>query len=244
MVNDVRSFFSNEKALSDHIVYLEGIQRQVAEHMPRAIRRYQDDRAQLERQQLALYRMVHQATQQAAALEDSFPSLRAELDAVPQPSPLPILPPPSAITEAEYEKRMSDMAVATGNVLGRAAVAGLQGNTGLAILGFVAAVAGNVIQFQTMVRQMHNAHGQLKVFAARASQELDELGRAHAEIVLISQTVYERSAHLRQLLVWVKDARRNGTLSPSTMSNPEVRAAIHSLKQCAMLDRMQTARAV
>jgi hypothetical protein len=244
MVNDVRSFFSNEKALSDHLIYLERIQRQVREHLPRALRRYKDDRDQLERQQLALYRMAHQATKQAAALERAFPLLRAELEAVPHPPPLPTLPPPSAITEAEYDKRMSDIAVATGNVLGRAVVAGAQGNTGMAILGFFAAAVGNVIQFQSNVRQMHVAHGEVKVFAARAAQELDQLGRSHAEAVHISQTVYERSAHARQLLLWVKNARANGTLSPNATLSAEGRAAIISLKQCAMLDRIQTARAV
>ena len=212
----------------------------MAEHLPPRLRRYCALRS-LERQQIALSRWS--IGELAAASLRALPSC-GRREAVPQPSPLPTLPPPVAITEAEYDKHMSDMAIATGNVLGRAAVAGAQGSTGAAFLGFVAAVAGNVIQFQTMVRQMHVAHGEVKVFAGRAAQDLDKMGRSHEEAVRVSQTVYERSAHLRKLLIWVKEARANGTLSPAIAPSAEVRAAIISLKHCAMLDRAQTARAV
>ena len=243
MARGVTNFFDNQKTMGEHFAYLEAINRQAAAALPAAVQRYSADREQLEDQQIVLFRMAHQAAKFAARFEAAFPNIKSVLTDVPQPE-LPSLPAlPSILAALDYEKRTSQLEKGSANALARAGLEGARGNLLLAGTAAVAIVAINVIQFQKMVRQMQDDHGKVTTFAARAAADLEELGRAHLDIVTVSRVVHEQSVALHGLLVWAdQQSKANGIAAPG--SEPAIQENIRALKGYSLLSRLQAARAV
>lgn len=170
--------------------------------------------------------------------------IRGELATVPQAN-TPSLPSPLAIVSAARVRRqMGRSGSATTHIASRAITEGVRGNLMFADVALAATTAISVVQFQKLVRQMHDSHGQVATYAARSAREIAELGRAHAEIVAISQVIHLQSVELRRLLLSAEERRKADGFTGSAARNLSVKSSIRALKSFALIPRLQTARTV
>lgn len=240
----VLKILDNQGVVQEHLTYLDGIRTKATNIMGLATERYAKDRSTLEEQQLRLYRMAHQASVLAKKVEADFPILKADLQSVPRPKAVALPALPSVMTATTYAKSNRQMQRGTNQTLARAGMEGAKGHIGVAIAGVVIAAAANVIQFQKTVRGMHEAHGQIKSYAARAADDLAALGLAHTEIVNISHDVYMQSIELRELLLWADGERKANRLNATSALNDYAKQSLCKLASFAILARLNTARAV
>jgi hypothetical protein len=239
----ITKFFDNQKAMAEHVAYLENIHTQVGAAMRAATYRYNTDHRRLEDQQIVLFRMAHQAAKAATKFEERFPSLKGDLTSVPQVKPPPTPQVPSIIAAADHAKRMANLEKGTTHGLARAGMEGARGNLALALTAAIAIAAVNVIQFQKMVRQMQDDHGKVKSYASRARADLEELARGHQEIVTVSHIVHQQSTELRKLMVWAQERLQEMEANVTEPGNTWIEQ-VRQLEGYALLSRLQAARAV
>jgi hypothetical protein len=241
MSDKVLDHFDNQGALRSHVGYLNDIHTRAVEALKLAPERYKADQSSVEAQQLVLYRMAHQAAVLAKKLEVTFPKLKADLATVPQPKSVALPAPPKLESLAGFDARQRSFNMATTRLVGQGMN---QGGPAGAAVAMVASLAIGVIGFQKQVRAMEDAHGQLQTFIKGSKGDLKVLGLAHSELVDVSTEVYRQSTELRALLVWAKEAEKQGCFRVGSSLDAQDQERARSITTYALIARLEAARAV
>ncbi len=232
--------FDNQSALQGHVAYLNEIHAKVIGFLKPAPIRYAADQTRVENQQLALYRMAHQAAGVARKVEKSFPKLKADLAAVPQPKSVALPTPPKLESLKNLDQAHRNFAMASGRAIAQGAT---QGGVAGAVVAVVASVAIGVIAQQKQIRAMEEAHGSLGAFIGRAADDIGLLGLAHEELVDTSREVHRQSTELKALLLWAREADGQGKFKSGTILTTDDRAKVLNLTTYAMIARIEAAKA-
>jgi hypothetical protein len=244
MSKNITKFIANQEAIAAHLAYLESIQTKTSAIMQRAVSKYRTDRGALEDQQIILYRMAHQAAGFAARVAQGYPAIRADLQAVPQPV-LPSLPsPPAMLASATYAKRTDQARRGTAHSIGRMGLEAAKGNVGAAIVGVFVVGTLNVLQFNKHLRAMHESHGRISNFAAKAKGDFAALGLAHRELVTISTEVHRQSSELHALVSWADAQAKSGAFAANQPLDESARQKVTALQTFGLISRLHAARAV
>lgn len=238
---DFFTHFDNQAKLRSHVNYLNEIHAKIIEFLKPAPVRYAADQVRVENQQLALYRMAHQAAGMARKTESTFPKLKADLAAVPQPKSVALPVAPKLQSLKNLDQQNKNFSAASGRAIAQGAS---QGGIAGAVVAVVATAAIGVIAQQKQIRAMEDAHGSLKAFISRAKDDIKLLGLAHQELVDTSNEIYRQSVELRNILIWAKAADGQGKFKPNASLTADEKTKVLKLSTYAMIARIDAAKAV
>lgn len=234
---DIFDYLSNDQNVSAYLETLASTKLSIDTALTHAITHYSSDRGRLEDQQIGLYRMAHLAGRIVQTVSRRFPRISANLASVPSVKALRVPTRPTIMTPTDYANRFIHLRGA-GHIGARLVSSGNANPLTLGLL-LVGTAAMSVVQFQRAVREMHEAAGAVCDYLDAAGDELDMLGRAHEELVAVSEGIVTQSAELRGLIQNGRERLRQ----PFELDAP-TESLFKRLAAYALLSRLKTSTAI
>ncbi|SRR5579862_22168 len=245
LTNDIREISSNERKLLDYLRYLNELRDETHGAVRSAISCYEDARGEVEDQQLDLYRLAQIAARLAKKIRRAFPHIKADLSCVPQVRALPPPVKPRLATPGAYQTRLGQILRFWMAISRSSASGGIHGVLVGNAIAFGGSIASFIVLYQKTIRDMHTSAGDLRRFIASAGDTLELIGRAHLEVVAVSESVASQSEELRDLILfaesWFKTQKAVGSV-PNR--GDTVQSEFGKLCNYALLARLGAATAI
>ena len=227
-------FWNKDKELRDHVAYLGESKGKIDAYYAECLAKYRTARSHLVQQRDALRITLKHAKK----ITEGLSSAEAKRADIKLPKPINVPPAPLYESLEEIDRKKS----AIGGALGRAGgqlylKGGNLSNVGMgAAAGGALVIAGamSVINFQKSVRHMTASHGEMKAYALRAGDHVEELKVSYGELRKTSEEIYNRDALLRSM---IQDAEGPGAISRyrDGAAQPTERKAIATLIAHSMI---------
>lgn len=187
-------FWTKEKEVKDHLAYLEERKTAIDAPYGAAVACYQAARRHVVAQRDALRITLKHAKH----LSEGLSFAQSQRSDIQQPAAIRIPPAPLYETPAALQAKYSHILDAAGRGSAKAIQQG-GGIVGLAVVT-VASTAAMIATFQRSLRKLVESDQAMRLFAQRAADTVDLLGRSYAELLGSSAAIHAKDCEMRALI--------------------------------------------
>lgn len=226
-------FFTKDKELREHTKYLGEKKEAIDGYYAACLAQYRTARLQLVQQRDALRITLKHAKK----ITEGLSSAEAKRSDIKLPTPINVPPAPLYETLEQIDRKSGAIASGMGRIGGQIMMGKLPpGVSSGAAAGGAVVLAGafSIVNFQKSVRHLTASHGEMKAYALRAGDHVEELKVSFNSLLATSQEIYNRDSLLRSM---IQDAEGPGVISRyrEGSAQPAERKAITTLIAHSMM---------